>query len=85
MKQNCKAILSHISRLEGQLRRLKVDIDENTSCENIVQLSLSAAKSFDSLRAKIIEAYIQENFLHGKAITLKEHKELESLYTLIKA
>lgn len=85
MKQDCKAILSHISRLEGQLRRLKIDIEEDSSCQNIVQLSLSAAKSFDSLRAKIIEAYIQKHFVEGTKASATTLAELDALYTLIKA
>lgn len=85
MTKNCTDILNHISRLEGQLRRLKADIEHEKSCETVVQLSLSAAKSFDSLRAKIIAAYIQEHFIEGNNVSSTAMQELESLYTLIKA
>lgn len=85
MNIQCKEVVNHISRLEGQLRRLKNDIESNQSCEKIVQLSLSSAKSFDSLRAKIITAYIEQNVLPDASASVDLQKDLQKLYSLIKA
>lgn len=85
MKPYCQQVLHHISRLEGQLSRLKNDIEQNECCESVARLSLSVAKSFDSLRAKIIEAYIQNDLLKNKPISPQTLKDLDSLYNLAKA
>lgn len=85
MKKDCTHLINHISRLQGQINRLQQDIDNGASCESVVQLALSASKSFDALRSKIIENYIEHSLLKTKRPSSKTLKELQSLYTLIKA
>jgi DNA-binding FrmR family transcriptional regulator len=60
MTPDCKAAIDHISRLQGQLETLKRKIESESPCEEIVPLALSAAKSFDGLRAKIVRGFVFE-------------------------
>ena len=85
MNPHCKSVLDHISRLEGQLARLKRDIEKNECAETVTRLALSATRSFDTLRAKIVEGYIETRLLKNKSTSPKILKDLDSLYKLIRA
>ncbi|MBD3270200.1 metal-sensing transcriptional repressor [Candidatus Peregrinibacteria bacterium] len=77
--ERCKALVDHISRIQGQLDTLKKYINNNQSCEDITLLTSSVTKSFDSVRKKIVEGYIIEEIL-SKKIYSKSHKTvLENL------
>lgn len=81
--KSCKNIKNHINRLEGQLRALSHTLESESSCEALVHLTLSASKSFDSLKAKIFEAYLNENILKRKSPRLSA--EVATLTRLIKS
>lgn len=85
MKKDCKKLLDHISRLQGQLTRLQKDIESGDSCENVIRLALSSSKSFDTLRAKIVEGYIESLLLESKRPSPKTLQQLTTVYSLIKA
>jgi DNA-binding FrmR family transcriptional regulator len=83
MKDSCKELLTHISRLEGQLRALKTVIEGEGECEKVVHLGLSASKSFDALRTKVVEAYLREHILEGKTLSTKREKEFAQIKKLM--
>jgi DNA-binding FrmR family transcriptional regulator len=83
--KTCKELVPHISRLEGQLASLKKKIEAEDSCTDIVRLALSAAKSFDSLKAKLVEGYILLELMNGEDIKASESDDLKELLKLIKA
>lgn len=81
----CKALTAHISRIQGQLETLKSYIDDGKTCQDVAQLSVSAIKSFDSLKAKILEAYIAE-YANGKGTNQKEfEKNMQQMLAIVKA
>ncbi len=77
----CINVVAHINRLEGQLRALSTKLEAGSSCDDLVHLTLSASKSFDSLKAKIIEGYLKQNLIKNSK---KVDYELQSLLKLIK-
>ena len=81
--KDCKEIADHISRLEGQLKSLKNKVTDASSCEDVVHITLSTSKSFDSLKAKLVEGILRQKFL--KKQTASSNKELESLLKIIKS
>jgi DNA-binding FrmR family transcriptional regulator len=58
----CKPIIDHISRLEGQLKKLKQNITEHQSCEDMVPLALAVSKSFSSLKTKMLQQAMIHQF-----------------------
>ena len=81
---DCKKIIDHISRLEGQLRSLRNQLEKEKSCEKLVPLALSATKSFDSLRAKMLENFVQNQLLESDP-SVKKWENFQQLLKLIKA
>jgi len=65
-----KKLVDHISRLEGQLARVKTELlSENTDCGQASDTLLSAARSFAGLRLSFIEAFLTTygSKIHDKA------------------
>ncbi len=85
MTDNCKQAINHISRLQGQLEALKKKIDAEAECEETVQLALSSARSFDGLRGKIIQGFIQDKWFADKEMTATQLQDFEQLLKLIKS
>jgi DNA-binding FrmR family transcriptional regulator len=85
MTTDCRAAVNHISRLQGQLESLKRKIESESSCEEIVPLALSAAKSFDGLRAKIVQGFVSEMCFSDKDMTAAEKAQFDQLLKLIKS
>jgi len=83
-QSRCQPLVTHISRIQGQLETLKKYIHEQESCQEIAQMALSATKSFDSLKAKIIEGYIHEQLLPKSKISKKKDADIKKLMSLIK-
>lgn len=81
---NCKAIANHISRIQGQLETLKKYILEEKPCDQVVQLAVSAIKSSNSLKAKILEGYIIQELLDEHKITKEQANQLEVIKKLTK-
>lgn len=82
---SCDPIVSHISRLEGQLRTLKTQLEAEQNCEKIVPLALSTLKSFDSLRAKMVEHFVLNQLLEGNEPSLEKWEKFQQLLKIIKA
>ena len=81
--KSCQNITSHIRRLEGQLGALSRRIESDADCAELVHLFMSTSKSFDSLKAKIIESYLRENVVEKSSTKLD--KDIDSLMKLIKS
>ena len=84
MNSTCAPLIAHINRLEGQLRTLKNNIEANAECSTIVQLALSASKSFDSLRAKLVEEYVKEHFIKNVTLSKSDWDDFSTMLKLIK-
>jgi len=55
-----KKLVDHISRLEGQLARVKTELlSEKPSCEQASDTLLSASRSFAGLRLSFIETFLE--------------------------
>lgn len=85
MKFNCKPIVDHLSRVEGQLRALRRLIEEGESCDKVAQLVSATSRSFDSLKGKVLQGFFEEKFLPQKALTLKQKKDMEALMKMVKS
>ena len=81
--ESCQNLKVHINRLKGQLDALSRRLESETSCDDLVHLTLSAAKSFDSLKAKLVEGYLKQKML--KKGTEASDKELKTLLKLLKS
>jgi len=76
-----KVTLNHLHRISGQLNALTKLIENGEGCEQIASLSTSIAKSFDTLRFRTLEGYIQneiasKDIKSGKLIQLRKLLEL---------
>lgn len=85
MTKNCKQALNHISRLQGQLETLKKKIEAGAECADVVQLALSSARSFDGLRGKIVQGFIQDTWFSDKEMAATQLQDFEQLLKLIKS
>jgi DNA-binding FrmR family transcriptional regulator len=60
MQNNKKQIISHIKRLEGQLRAVRDAIeDEGFDCKKANQTLFAASRSFATLRQDFIKFYLE--------------------------
>ena len=83
MKENKKAIINHISRLEGQLASVKnLLLEDEPDCVKASKTLLSASRSFAGLRENFVEAFLQKYFVNLKSDHDKE--KFSELLTLIK-
>lgn len=61
MESPQKDLTAHINRIIGQLETLKKYIqDKKKDCHDVTNLTISASRSFDTLRSKILENYLKE-------------------------
>jgi len=82
---NCKKILNHLSRIQGQIDGLKRAVEAGNSCDDVAMLTNSILRSFDSARASIIETYILEDILGGKKVTADKATKLSRIVSLYKS
>lgn len=59
--KNCKPILDHLNRLEGQIRAIKKYIEQEKDCQKTLDLYSSFLNSAKSLNSKILIAYLKQN------------------------
>lgn len=86
MQPDCKKVIAHVSRLQGQLETLKNYLDSGKSCDEVVHIMLSATKSFDSLKAKVVESYLHVELCKSDKACVKDIEQLLSnLSKIIKA
>jgi DNA-binding FrmR family transcriptional regulator len=84
-KNDCRTLVNHLSRIQGQIETLKEYLNEDQECKKVAFLLTSVAKSFDSLRASVVEKYIQREFIDDDELMLKSMQKMESLMKLIRA
>lgn len=82
---NCKKILNHLSRIQGQIDSLKRAVETGNSCEDVALLTSSILRSFDSARASIVETYILEDILGGKKVSADKADKLSRVVSLYKS
>ena len=84
IKDRRKASINHLSRIEGQIKKLKQMISEDGCCSDIAMLTTSIAKSFDSLRTKTLEGFVVNDLLDGKNLSEAKLKKLQNILNLYK-
>lgn len=77
MNKECKQILNHLSRIEGQIKSLKSQINTNQDCDKILHLYSSILNSAKSLNAKLLL-----NMLKQKKLKLKPEQEQQIIKSL---
>lgn len=77
----CKALIQHLHRIQGQLNALENLILDHASCTDVSRLGRAAASSFDSFRAKLIAAQLAEHFIVSD-LDEAQSQELETLLRL---
>ena len=82
MATDCKTIVSHINRIQGQMDALKRSLEEEKSCDDIAHLVISICASCDSVRNRMIKHYMKEIANNGKKGI--ESKEWETVQSLMK-
>ncbi len=83
-KCECKDLLNHINRIEGQIKTLKKYVNEGRRCEDVAMLSTSIAKSFDSLRVQTLRNFFINEILAGIQLGAKDKKRIEDILKLYK-
>jgi DNA-binding FrmR family transcriptional regulator len=64
MDKDCKKLIDHISRLEGQLAAVKKEIlNQQTDCIKASKVILAASRSFATLRMTFIKTFLQKKYL----------------------
>ncbi len=59
-KDECKEILDHLNRIEGQLKAIKKYVQEKQDCETTLNLYSSFLQSAKSVKAKILAAHLKK-------------------------
>ncbi len=85
MKENCKPVIDHLKRLQGQLNTFQKYLEEGRDCHDVLHLAISATKSFDSLKAKVVEGFIKEEVLEKKELGAENAELLAALMKLVKS
>ena len=78
---NRREAINHLKRIRGQMRTLEEYVGTGESTAKIAALSNSIAKSFDSLRLKILEGYVVHELVKNRVSADK----LKQLTELLKA
>lgn len=84
MDDKCRELKAHLSRIQGQINTLKEYIENDRDCRDIVNLSLSVGKSFDSYKAKLTEAFVSRELLNKGKISQDEFDDLLDFLRMIK-
>lgn len=83
MKEDKKKIIDHISRLEGQLASVKLELQQEvTNCSKASTTLLSASRSFAGLRQKFTECFLIQHFI--PEVTTKDQELFTHLTALMK-
>lgn len=83
MNADTKKIIDHISRLEGQLASVKLELQQDvTDCSKASATLLSASRSFAGLRQKFTECFLVRHFV--PEMTTKDRELFTHLTALIK-
>lgn len=81
---NCRKIVQHLNRIQGQINTLKTYVEEHRSCEDISHLTRSILTSFSSVRTSIIEETLTRE-LSTKPLADKDAERLRTVLQLFKS
>lgn len=86
MDENCRDLVNHINRLQGQLESVKKELmrGENSQCGKASRTLLSSLRSFEGLRIAFITTFLDGRFLAKRALSSGEKSDLKDLLALIK-
>lgn len=83
--ESCKNLITHLSRIEGQVRALKTLLESaDYHCDQVVQLSLAADSSFSSFKSKLLEEFINVELLKGIEMPSEKAKQFKQMLKLSK-
>ena len=84
---DCKPLIDHISRLEGQLASIKKELQaESPDCVKAGTTLRAASRSFASLKHAYVSCFLEKKFFTGKqASVLHESPEYNALLDLIRS
>lgn len=84
---DCKPLINHISRLEGQLASIKKELQSTSpDCVKAGTTLRAASRSFSSLKHAFVSCFLEKKFFSGKqATTLHESPEYSALLDLIRS
>jgi len=78
-----KESVDHLNRIQGQINTLKKYLESDADCFDIALLTMSIAKSFDSLKSKTLEGSIINQILKEKGhLSEKEKKQIHRIIEL---
>ncbi len=83
VQQNCKKIIDHISRLEGQLASIKRELQRNEiDCSKASKVLLAASRSFATLRLNFVKTFLATKYQLDT--DNDKSKTLEDLLAIVK-
>lgn len=82
---DCKELINHITRLQGQLESVKRELarGESADCGKASRTLLSSLRSFEGLRIGFTTHFLENRFL-AKRTSGAEKNDLKDLLSLIK-
>lgn len=84
MEKDCKKIIDHISRLEGQLGAIKKELlKTQIDCSRASKIVLAASRSFATLRMNFVKTLLTQKYRFDE-INKDEMNKLEDLLSIIK-
>ncbi len=87
LNPDCKPLIDHISRLEGQLASIKKELrSEDPDCLKAGTTLRAASRSFTSLKHAFVSCFLQKKFFtKQQASSLKDSPEYDALLNLIRS
>lgn len=84
---DCKPLIDHISRLEGQLASIKKELQsQSPDCVKAGTTLRAASRSFASLKHAYVSCFLEKKFLTGKqASAVHDSPEYRALLDLIRS
>lgn len=85
--RDCKPLIDHISRLEGQLASIKKELQaESPDCLKTGTTLRAASRSFSSLKHAFVSSFLQKKFFtRQQANSLQDSPEYNALLDLIRS
>ncbi|MBP6944637.1 hypothetical protein KBD61_05695 [Patescibacteria group bacterium] len=85
--RDCKPLIDHISRLEGQLASIKKELQaESPNCLKAGATLRAASRSFSSLKHAFVSSFLQKKFFtRQQANSLLDSPEYNALLDLIRS
>jgi len=83
MDKDCKKLIDHISRLEGQLASVKRELQgDEINCSKTAKTILAASRSFATLKMNFIATFLESKF-KIRELT-KDQEMVDDLLSVIK-